>query len=254
MQYKNYLLLALPISAFLIFFFEVNTDLFLLINHSGNVLPNIIWEISTTFGNKPFILVLLFLINSKKPDLLVASIIAALLAGLISSTLKPLFDLARPTDILNLSDYYLIGPKISYHSFPSGHTLSAFAIASSLIFFYKKRVITITMLILASLVALSRIMLGVHWPIDVIIGATLGLTCGYAGVQFAQSTWIKNYTYKSLIVSSLYLLLAIRLFWKGTTYTNVQGLVMVIAIAGMTLGMFVIIKILLATISKHSTD
>jgi len=254
MQYKNYLalasLLAFPLAAFFIFFLDINTDLFLTINHSGKALPDILWETLTTFGNKPFTLVLLLLIIWKKPDLLIAALIASVMAGLISSTLKPLFDLARPTDILNISDYHLIGPKISRHSFPSGHTLSAFAIASSLLFFYKKHFLTISMLLLASLVGLSRIMLGVHWPIDVLMGATLGLACGYAGVQFSKLRWIKDYTYKTLIVLVLYLLLAIKLFWKGTTYADVQGLVMVISIAGMALGMFLITNLLVSRISK----
>jgi len=161
---------------------------------------------------------------------------------------------ARPTDILNLANYHLIGPKISRHSFPSGHTLSAFAIASSLIFFYKKKLITLSLLLLASLVGLSRIMLGVHWPIDVLMGATLGLACGYAGVQFSQyfsqhslqHKWMRKCQFKTLIVFFLYLLLAIKLFWKGTTYTDVHALVILIAVAGMALGMFLVTNTILS--------
>jgi len=251
MHYKIYLLLVLPFTtAFLIFFFDLNTDLFLSINHSGNALPDILWETLTTFGNKLFSLSLLFLIAWKKPDLLLSALIAALIAGLISSTLKPLFDLARPTDILNFANYHLIGPKISRHSFPSGHTLSAFAISSSVVFFYKRKIITLSLLLLASLVGLSRIMLGVHWPIDVLMGATLGLACGYAGVQFSQYKWIKNCQFKALIVFFLYLLLAIKLFWKGTTYTDIHTLVMLISVAGMVLGMFLITDTLISKMSN----
>ena len=241
MSYKIYLPLILPFTAFLIFFTDSNTEIFLTINQSGKGFADIIWETLTTFGNKPFVLTLLFLVAWKKPDLLISALIASIFAGLISSTLKPLFDLARPTDILNISSYHLIGPKISGHSFPSGHTLSAFAIASSLVFFYKKQFVTISMILFASLVGLSRIMLGVHWPIDVLMGATLGLACGYAGVQVALLPWLKENKLKSSIIIVLYLLLSVKLLLKGTSYANVQNLVMIIAILGIGLGVALIL-------------
>lgn len=243
MSYKIFLVLILPFTAFLIFFTDSNTELFLAINQSGKAFPDIFWEILTTFGNKPFVLTVLFLVTWKKPDLLVSALIASIFAGLISSTLKPLFDLARPTDILNISSYHLIGAKISGHSFPSGHTMSAFAVASSLIFFYKKSFVTVTMFLLASLVGLSRIMLGVHWPIDVLIGATLGLACAYLGVQLALHPWLrlKEHKLKSSVVTMLYLLLSLKLFLTGTGYASVQGMVLVIAILGIGLGIALIL-------------
>ena len=232
---KNYFFLLFPLLAFLIHFLGVNESLFLAINHSGEALPDIVWETITIFGKKSFVLLVIFLIAWKKPDLLLSVLIASLLAGILSGTLKPLFDLPRPTDVLPLADYHLIGPRISRHSFPSGHTLSAFAVAASIIFYYKKWFITAVMILLASAVGLSRIMLGVHWPIDVLMGATLGLTSAYAAVQFSAIDWIKNSKYKLPVILALYLLLAIKLFWKGTAYPDVQGLVKIVAIAGLVL-------------------
>lgn len=237
MSYKKYSSLILPFSAFLIFFLDKNATLFLNINQIGEFLPDVVWEMLTTFGNKPFALVVLFLVCWKKPDLLIATLIASVVAGVISSTLKPLFDLARPTDVLALSDYHLIGPKITGHSFPSGHTMSAFAIASSLVFFFKKQWITIGMLSFAGFVGLSRIMLGVHWPIDVLIGAMIGLACGYAGVQFMQIQWLQKSKLKLVLVTFLYFLLSIKLLWRGTGYDDVQGLVKIVAIAGAVFGL-----------------
>lgn len=240
MNYKKYLPLILPLAAFIIFFAGINTNLFLIINEIGTFFPDITWILLTTLGNKPFALVLLFLIVWRKPDLLLAALIASIMAGLISSVLKPLFDFARPTDVLALSNYHLIGHKISGHSFPSGHTMSAFAIAASLTFYCNKRWVTIGMLALAGLVGLSRIMLGVHWPIDVLIGATIGLACGYAGVQFLQLAWLNNLRYKSYLIVLFYLLLSLRLLWKGTSYENVHLLAMLVSIAGiaLSLGLF----------------
>ena len=236
MSYKYYLPLILPFTAFMIFFMGDNTTLFLTINHLGVVFPNLVWELLTTFGNKTFVLTLLFLLCWRKPNLLLAALFASIIAGVISSSLKPLFDLARPTDVLALSDYFLIGPKVSGHSFPSGHTMSAFAVLATVVFFFKKLPISIGMLVLATLVGLSRIMLGVHWPIDVLMGAMLGLASAYAGVQISQLKIFQANQYMSIIVTALYLLVAFKLFWKGTAYEDVQLVVRIIAVAGVIWG------------------
>jgi undecaprenyl-diphosphatase len=65
-------------------------------------------------------------------------------------------------------------------SFPSGHTITAFAIAVSLGSFY--HTVLPALLFCAVSVAASRILLGMHFLSDVIAGAALGCTLGYAAV------------------------------------------------------------------------
>jgi len=57
-------------------------------------------------------------------------------------------------------------------SFPSGHTITAFAVAVSLSIFYPG--LSVGLLFCASSVAISRIMLGMHFLTDVLVGALLG--------------------------------------------------------------------------------
>lgn len=64
-------------------------------------------------------------------------------------------------------------------SFPSGHTGITFAAAVVLLIFYKKK--AAPAIILAFLVAVSRIYLCVHFPSDVLAGMVLGSLCGVAG-------------------------------------------------------------------------
>lgn len=69
----------------------------------------------------------------------------------------------------------LITRPISSYSFPSGHTLSSFAVAGVLsTYFIEYKLLFI---VLASLIALSRIYLYVHYPTDVIGGIIIGLMC-----------------------------------------------------------------------------
>ncbi|TDI46455.1 MAG: phosphatase PAP2 family protein [Acidobacteria bacterium] len=68
------------------------------------------------------------------------------------------------------------------YSFPSGHTSSTFAWASVLAHYYGKAV-GIPSYIVATLIAVSRIERGSHFPSDVVFGATLGLISGFTAVR-----------------------------------------------------------------------
>ena len=61
-------------------------------------------------------------------------------------------------------------------SFPSGHTASAFAFATAVTAEFP--LLAVPLFGLATLVGYSRVHTGVHYPTDVIAGATLGFAVG----------------------------------------------------------------------------
>ena len=65
-------------------------------------------------------------------------------------------------------------------SFPSGHTITAFAVALSLSAFYPS--LSIGLLFCAGSIALSRILLGMHFLSDVLAGALIGSGLAYGAV------------------------------------------------------------------------
>lgn len=67
-----------------------------------------------------------------------------------------------------------------HFSFPSGHTITAFSVALSLSAFYPS--LAIGLLFCAGSIALSRILLGMHFLSDVIAGALIGSGLAYAAV------------------------------------------------------------------------
>ena len=103
----------------------------------------------------------------------------ALLFMLITGNmiLKPLVARLRPFTV-NTAVELLIPPPTDF-SFPSGHTYASFASASAI--FRNNRKIGIPSLILASLIAFSRLYLYVHYPTDVLFGILFGILAGWIG-------------------------------------------------------------------------
>lgn len=73
-------------------------------------------------------------------------------------------------------------------SFPSDHAIGAFVIATSIWLFRRKE--GTVWLLLASCIAFSRVWTGVHYPLDVLAGAGIGIIAAVAVHQlFGRSTW-----------------------------------------------------------------
>lgn len=116
---------------------------------------------------------------------------AAVLAGLVleiiccNMVLKPLVARVRPCDV-NTAVQLLIARPDDF-SFPSGHTGASFAAAAAL--FADRNRLWIPSLILALLIAFSRLYLYVHYPTDILAGAAIGMMAGWAGRQAVDILW-----------------------------------------------------------------
>lgn len=69
----------------------------------------------------------------------------------------------------------LLIPSPKDFSFPSGHSAASFAAALSVLFFHRKE--GIAAVLLAVLIAFSRLYLFVHFPTDVLAGCAVGMIC-----------------------------------------------------------------------------
>lgn len=103
-----------------------------------------------------------------------------------------------------------------YHSFPSGHTITIFAMITVVILVLVPKIQSKTHLSLivgcfsfASLVAISRVAVGVHWPLDLVAGATLGHLAGMSGVMLTQRyqywwSWLDGKKYQFIFGSIMF--------------------------------------------------
>jgi undecaprenyl-diphosphatase len=101
---------------------------------------------------------------------LLLTFVAVALADWTSMAIKALVHRPRPP--LRYPEPTPLVPVPHDGSFPSGHAATSFAAATMLSFAFPT--FAPALLILAAAVALSRVYVGVHYPLDVIGGAALG--------------------------------------------------------------------------------
>jgi membrane-associated phospholipid phosphatase len=122
----------------------------------------------------------------RQPGLIWAGTLAAAAATAYTHVLKPLVHMPRPPAVLD--GLAVIGVRLTAGSFPSGHTATAFTVLGLLLLSGAVRgtLPVLAATALAVLVGLSRIVVGVHWPADVLAGAAGGWCSAWLGLWLAR--------------------------------------------------------------------
>lgn len=143
----------------------------------------------TTLGNAGMIWILLTLVMLLIPKtrkvgcMMSVALIGTLLVNNI--VLKNLIARTRPYEVIEGLTYLV--PKPGEYSFPSGHAGSSFAAAWVMFRRLPKRY-GVPALVLAILIAFSRLYVGVHYPSDVLFGAVDGIAISLAAETIVE--WI----------------------------------------------------------------
>ncbi len=133
-------------------------------------------------GMNPVMVVLFFLIagvayrERRWVAYALAMGMAGLGAGILAQIIKQLVGRARPELWLGPMHY---APGSST-SFPSGHTVGAFALGGVLMFGARSATLRVAAFVLAAGIGLSRVLAFRHWPSDVTASAVIGLVTAWA--------------------------------------------------------------------------
>ena len=146
-----------------------------------------IYYTDTALGGTYVLLAIIFLLISyRKATIIACSGILILIASMIfKHLLFPGFD--RPTAEIPQENFYHIIEGFRYarhNSFPSGHTMSAFGLATILSFYTSRKTVHILLVIYAVSIAFSRMYLLQHFYVDVYAGSIIGFIIISIVIQF----------------------------------------------------------------------
>ena len=174
--------------------------IFLYLNSLGSKSFDFFWLLITNkFSNFIIYFSLLFVIyrrygTTKALNVFLYALILILIVDQTTNFSKFFFGRLRPCYDEQIS---LLSRLVSSHcggrfSFFSAHSSNSFALATFFSFIFKNlKILRIVLVFLALLVAYSRIYIGVHYPLDVIIGALFGVFFSITYVYFINK-YLKN--------------------------------------------------------------
>jgi membrane-associated phospholipid phosphatase len=171
------------------------------------------------------------------PRLMWAWLCAAPFAIVLVRTGKGLIESPRPAGVVDNDQIRVVGELLHNVSMPSGHTLTAFAVASALYFAMPvaRRWRHSWLFVLAAGTGLSRIAVGAHWPGDVAVGASLGLLAGMLGQFLLDRMHPKHFQPTAWSLRLVALLVALALYHllaEGLDFE--EGLPVQYVVAGIT--------------------
>lgn len=185
--------------ATIIYFMGAHGDTVLWANRWHNPVTDTLFKWITYLGDGVFfaIVTLIMLIRNWRTGLLLLGM--GLTQTVVSFFLKRVVFKSQPRpktffqDFEGINLHFVEGVKVhAYNSFPSGHTLTAFALATFMMLYIGNRKLSILFLLLACLAGFSRIYLAQHFLIDVCVGSFLGIIIGYVFFHWHRGIQARN--------------------------------------------------------------
>jgi len=184
------LIVSLLGAGLLLFESPLNTSWMLAV-HSQDMGPDALWSFATQFGDAGVALLLLLVVGQFAPHGASLALKCFLIGSLVSRALKTWVFSPRPLGVLDPSLLHTIGlPPNGPNSMPSGHAMTIAAAVCLVMLMFPRAVgrksVWMPLILGGALVALSRVVVGAHWPADVLVGSGLGLAVAWLAWGWEQ--------------------------------------------------------------------
>ncbi|MBC7439980.1 MAG: phosphatase PAP2 family protein [Flavobacterium sp.] len=189
---------------------EIQKKYFYFINFKLSQFPNTIYNI-TQIGDALIFLSFLTIFVVYAPKIWESLLSSLIVSVVFSSILKDFFRVPRPAAAFDNSTFIIIGKTLpGYSSLPSGHAITVFTIITILLFAFMPQKLNfkiiwyVVIISIGLLIAYTRVGVGAHHPLDVIIGSIIGYICGISGILINQKyqiwSWINNKKYYPVFI------------------------------------------------------
>ncbi len=230
---------------------RLNFQLFFNINHVAHMAGSGFWANMTLFGDGLVVAALCLPFIRRRPDVVGAVLLAAVIMTLTVHLMKDGFNVPRPPRILDHESFNIIGPAYKRHAFPSGHTATAFMLAGVWVFLRPGNRLRTALLLTAILVGISRISVGIHWPLDVLAGAVIGWGAALMGAWMAQKINWEQQPVTQIVFGLLLAGAAATLaFFYDTGYEQAALLQRLIGVACLLTGVYDIYRLIIESVAK----
>lgn len=184
-------LLAILLLAAVLLFRMGHANSFLFLNSLHNPIADFLFYYVTYLGDGWFavVLSLVLFVIPKTRKLAILIFVAYAVSGLLAQLVKNLVDAPRPSVYFTLEQYHKFVAGVDLagaNSFPSGHTTTAFSLATVLACYTQNKKVQIIYLALALAAGYSRIYLGQHFLTDVLVGTIFGAAASILVLVIAE--------------------------------------------------------------------
>lgn len=186
-------------------YIQIQKEYFYFLNSELSQFPKLQYNL-TQLGDEIIVISFLSIFIIYAPKIWECLIPASLVSCILTILLKKIFAIPRPAAIFDNNSFIIIGKALNGHSsLPSGHSITAFTILTVLLFAFmpKKqntKILWVTFIVITGLMLVfTRVAVGAHFPLDVIIGSIIGYISGLLGIFINEKykiwTWIDNIKY-----------------------------------------------------------